>query len=328
MKRYLARRLAATAVTLAGIVVAVFLLIHAAPGDPALLYAGFRPGDRPPAAVLDEVRRAHGLDRPLAAQLGSWAARAARLDLGDSISHRRPVASLIAERIPATLLLNGLALLVALVVAVPLGVAGAVRPGSWVDRSSAAALFLLYSLPTFWTALLLIEVFAVRLDLFPLFGATSSGSESLPVGERFADRIAHLVLPVTALSYGMIAFLARFVRSSLRESLGEEYVRTARAKGAGMGTVVWIHAFRNALVPMVSLLGVVIPWLLSGSVIVEQIFQWNGIGSLFFGAILSRDYPLVVGLTLVAALVTLAASVISDFLYAVVDPRIRVGESA
>ncbi len=326
MKRYLARRLAATAVTLAGIVVAVFLLIHAAPGDPALLYAGLRPGSRAPAAVLDEVRRAHGLDRPLAVQLGTWAARAARLDLGESILHRRPVASLIGEHLPATLLLNGLALVVALVVAVPLGVAAAVRPGSWIDRGSAAALFLLYSLPAFWTALLLIEVFVVRFDLLPLFGVASPEHDAFSLGGRLADRAAHLVLPVTVLSYGMIAFLARFVRSSLREVLGEEYIRTARAKGAGMRAVVWIHAFRNALVPMVSLLGIVIPWLLSGSIIVEQIFQWPGIGNLFFGAILSRDYPLVMGLTLVAALVTVVASMVSDLLYAIADPRIRVGE--
>jgi peptide/nickel transport system permease protein len=326
MKRYLARRLAATAVTLAGIVVAVFLLIHAAPGDPALLYAGLRPGSPAPDAVLDEVRRAHGLDRPLAVQLGSWAARAARLDLGESIVHRRPVAALVGERLPATLLLNGLALIAALVVAIPLGVAAAVRPGSWIDRASAAALFLLYSLPTFWTALLLIELFVVRLDLLPLFGAASATDGMLSPG--LADRAAHLVLPVTVLSYGMIAFLARFVRSSVREVLGEEYIRTARAKGASGGAVVWSHAFRNALVPMVSLLGIVIPWLLSGSIIVEQVFQWPGIGSLFFGAILTRDYPLVMGLTLVAALVTVAASAIADVLYAFADPRIRVGEAA
>lgn len=325
MKRYLARRLASTVVTLAGIVLAVFLLIHAAPGDPALLYAGVHPGERVSEAVLAEIRMEHGLDRPLPAQLAAWTARAARFDLGESILHRRGVADLIGERLPPTLLLNGLALLLAVVIGVPIGVASATRPGSFFDRASAATLFFLYSLPAFWTALLLIEIFGVRLQLLPLFGAVAAGHDALGIGGRFADRLVHLILPVTVLAYGMIAFLARFVRSSLREVLGEEYVRTARAKGAGMATVVWSHAFRNALVPMVSLLGVVIPWLLSGSVVVEQIFQWNGIGSLFFGAILSRDFPLVMGLTLVSALVTVAASVISDVLYAVVDPRIRVG---
>lgn len=328
MNRYLARRLGSTAVTLAGIVLAVFLLIHAAPGDPALLYAGVRPGDPVPAAVIAEVRRAHGLDRPLGEQLGSWIADAARLDLGESIVHRRTVAALIGERLPRTALLNGLAFLAALLVGVPLGVAAAVRPGSLFDRGSAAVLFLLYSLPTFWTALLLIEVFGVRFGLLPLFGETSSGYDALGAGARLADRAAHLVLPVTVLAYGMIAFLARMVRSSVREVLGEDYVRTARAKGAAPGAVVWSHAFRNALVPLVSLLGVVVPWLLSGSVIVEQIFQWDGIGRLFFGAILARDYPVVMGLTLLTAAVTLVAGVVADLLYAVVDPRIRVGEAA
>ncbi len=325
MNRYLARRLASTAVTLAGIVVAVFLLIHAAPGDPALLYAGAGPGGRVPAAVLAAIRSEHGLDRPLLAQLGSWTAGAMRLDLGESIVHRRPVAALVGERLLPTLVLNGLAFLVALIIGVPLGVAAAIRPGSFFDRASAAALFLLYSLPTFWTALLLIEIFGVRLGVLPLFGTVSPGPDA--PGAGLTDRLAHLILPVTVLAYGMIAFLARFVRSSVREVLGEEYVRTARAKGASAAAVIWGHAFRNALVPLVSLLGVVIPWLLSGSVIVEQIFQWNGIGNLFFGAILSRDYPLVMGLTLVSALATVAASLVSDLLYAVVDPRIRVGET-
>jgi peptide/nickel transport system permease protein len=325
MRRYLARRLASTAVTLAGIVVVVFLLIHAAPGDPALLYAGLRPGAAVPDAVLAGIREEHGLDRPLAVQFVSWVARAARLDFGESILHRRNVSDLIGERLPLTLLLNGLALLVALAVGIPAGVASAVRRGSLFDRVSASAFFLLYSLPTFWTALLLIEIFGVRLQLLPLYGSVGSGHEGLGAGARFADRLAHLVLPVTVLAYGMVAFLARFVRSSLLEVLGEEYVRTARAKGVGGAGVVWSHAFRNALVPLVSLLAMIVPWLISGSVIVEQIFQWNGIGSLFFGAILSRDYPLVMGLTLMTALVTVAASLVADLLYAVVDPRVRVG---
>ena len=327
MKRYLARRLASTAVTLAGIATAVFLLIHAAPGDPALLYAGARPGHSVPEAVLAEIRRDHGLDKPLPGQFASWAAAAARLDFGESIFHRRSVAELIAEKLPQTLLLNGLALFLALLIGVPVGVASAVRPGSLFDRVSATTLFLLYSLPTFWTALMLIEIFGVRLQLLPLFGTVGSDFDTLGAAGRLGDRIAHLVLPVTVLAYVLLAFLARFVRSALREVLGQEYVRTARAKGAPAASIIWSHAFRNALVPMVSLLAVIVPWLISGSVIVEQIFQWNGIGSLFFGAILSRDYPLVMGLTVVTALVTVAASLIADILYAVVDPRIRVGGS-
>jgi peptide/nickel transport system permease protein len=325
MRAFLARRLASTIATLAGIVLVVFVLVHAAPGDPALLYAGAGAGERVPEAVLAEIRREHGLDRPLPAQFLAWAGAAARLDLGESLFHHRGVRELIGERLPRTLLLNGLALLLALAIGVPIGVSSAVRPGSAFDRGSALVLFLLYSLPAFWTALLLVEIFGVRLGLLPLFGEVSRGHGDLPALARLADRIVHLVLPVTVLAYGMIAFLARFVRSSVREALGEDYVRTARAKGATGPAVIWSHAFRNALVPLVSMLGVVVPSLISGSVIVEEIFQWNGIGSLFFGSILARDYPVVMGLTLVTAVATLAASFLADLLYAVADPRIRVG---
>ncbi|HVR42543.1 MAG TPA: ABC transporter permease [Thermoanaerobaculia bacterium] len=326
MSGYLGRRLLTTAATLIGITLVVFGLMHLAPGDPALLLTGAVRGGRvPPPDVLEAIRAEHGLDRSLGAQYLAWAAAALRFDFGDSLAHRRPVRTVIAERIPATLLLNGLALLVALAIGIPLGVAAAARPGSLVDRGSAVVLFLLYSLPAFWVALLLIELFAVRLGVLPLMGMSSSGASVGRAG-GLADRLEHLVLPVTVLAYGQIAFFARFVRSALRETLGTPFIRTARAKGAGSIRVLWIHGFRNTLVPLISLAGLVIPWLVSGSVVVEQIFQWDGIGRLFFGAVLARDYPLVLGLAVVTAVVTMAVSLCADLLYAVADPRVRVGE--
>ncbi|MGH9457240.1 MAG: ABC transporter permease [Thermoanaerobaculia bacterium] len=325
MGAYLARRLGTTAITLAGIVVAVFLLIHAAPGDPALLYAGMR-RTPPPPEVLEAIRREHGFDAPLPVQFASWVGRAATLDLGGSILHRRPVVDVVAESLGPTLLLNGAALAVALLLGIPLGVASARRAGSLLDRGSAFVLFLLYSLPTFWTALILIELFAIRLGWLPLFGMESPGAAG--ASGSFADRLRHLVLPVAVLAYPNVAFFSRFVRTNVREVLAQDYVRTARAKGAAEDVVVWRHALRNALVPLVSMLPLAVPWVISGSIIVEQIFQWEGIGRLFFSAILSRDYPLVMGLTLLSAVVTMAASLVADLIYAAVDPRIRIGRSA
>lgn len=328
MGAYLTRRIASAAVTLIGILTAVFLLIHAAPGDPVILYAGLRPGEPVPRAVLDAIRAEHGLDRPLPEQYVRWIAGAVRLDLRDSIRFRRPVVRVIGDHLPQTLLLAGVALAVALAVSLPLGAATAVRAGSQFDRVTGALLFLLYSLPSFWIALLAIEIFGVRLGLLPLFGMSSPQADTMGVGGRFVDRVLHLVLPVTVLAYGLVALFARFVRSALLETLREEYITTARAKGASAGAVLWKHAWRNSMISLLSVLGLVVPWLVSGSIIVEQIFQWNGIGRLFFSAILSRDYPLVMGLTLLTAVVTLVSSLVADLCIAAADPRVRLGGDA
>lgn len=324
MGAYLTRRIASAAVTLLGILTAVFLLIHAAPGDPVLLYAGIRPGDPVPAAVLDAIRSEHGLDRTVPEQYFQWVMGAARLDFRDSIRFRRPVTEVVLDHLPPTVLLGGMALLVALAVSLPLGAATALRPGSRIDRATGTLLFLLYSLPSFWLALLLIELFGIRLGVLPLFGMSSPRAYELGGLERLADRLLHLVLPVTVLAYGLVALLTRFVRSALLETLHEEYITTARAKGVSPAAVLWKHAWRNSMIPVLSLLGLIIPWLVSGSIIVEQIFQWNGIGRLFFSAILSRDYPLVMGLTLLTAVVTLLASLLADLAIVAADPRVRL----
>ena len=323
MGGYLTRRLASMAVSLVGITVVVFLLLIQAPGDPVTIRTGVQ--RQVPEAVLQEIRRDLGLDLPLPAQYLRWLSRVSRLDLGTSIAHRRPVATVAVEKLPATLLLNGLALFIALIIAIPLGVVSASRPGSWFDRLSGGVLFALYSLPTFWVALILIEVFAIRLEVLPLFGMESARAETWGAGARFIDRLFHLVLPVTVLAYAQLAFFARFIRSSLREVLSADYIVTARAKGASPRRVLWAHAGRNALLPLISLAGLMVPWIISGSVIVEQIFQWDGIGRLFFSAVLMRDYPLVMGLTLIVALITMAGSLAADLIYSAADPRVRLG---
>ena len=194
--------------------------------------------------------------------------------------------------------------------------------------ASAVVFFLLYSLPTFWIALLLVEWFSVRLGVLPLFGMTSDGYADMSVGQRLLDRTRHLVLPVVTLTYAQLAIFARFSRSALAEVIGQDFITTARAKGVSDRGVVLRHGLRNALLPLITLLGLTIPLLLSGSVIVEEIFQWDGIGRLYFESIRARDYPTVMGLTVVTAVMTLMAGLLADVLYAVADPRVRLGERA
>ncbi|HEX8153881.1 MAG TPA: ABC transporter permease, partial [Thermoanaerobaculia bacterium] len=201
------------------------------------------------------------------------------------------------------------------------------KSGHLVERGSAVTFFLLYSLPTFWVALLLMRLFAVRLDVLPLYGMTSDDYDLLTGPGKALDRLRHLVLPVLTLTYGQLAIYARFSKSALTEVIRQDFITTARAKGAGDAVVLWRHAFRNALIPLITLLGLTIPYLISGSVIVEQIFQWDGIGRLYFDAILARDYPTVMGLTVATAVITLLAGLLADVLYAFADPRIRFGES-
>jgi len=187
--------------------------------------------------------------------------------------------------------------------------------------------FLFYSLPSFWVALLMMRFFSVKLNLLPLFGMTSDDYLDMSTAQQFVDRARHMVLPVIALTYSQLAIFARFSKSALTEVIRQDFITTARAKGVAPGIVLWRHAFRNALIPLITLLGLVIPYLISGSVIVESIFQWDGIGRLYLDAILSRDYPTVLGLTVATALVTLFASLFADLLYAAADPRIRFDEA-
>ncbi|MGH9442557.1 MAG: ABC transporter permease [Thermoanaerobaculia bacterium] len=321
MGRYVGKRVILAVPTLLGLVLLVFLLLRLAPGDPASA-AGRRTGRRVSPAAALELRKLYGLDRPLAQQVVSWFSRAARFDFGDSFQDHRPVSRRILEALPYTLGLNFLALVLTLAIGIPLGALQAARAGSAVDRISGAALFLLYSTPSFWVAMLLVTVFSVKLEWLPLFGV---GSDRAGAGvfDAFSDLARHAVLPLVCLTYGSLAFFTGLVRSSLREQSSMEYVLAARARGASRSRALWRHAFRNALLPLVTSLGLLLPGLLSGSVILEQIFAWPGLGRLYFDSILSRDYPLILGLTVFSAVLTLAATLLADVLYAVVDPRVK-----
>lgn len=326
MTTYLVRRLAWAALTFVGITIATFVLIHAVPGDPISFYIG-RTGVRGvPPEVLASIRREYHLDEPLPAQYLHWMRSAATLDFGRSIVDRRPVRERILEKLPNTVALNTIAFLLAAVVGVPIGLWSATRSGRPAERATAVGFFLLYSLPSFWVALLLMQLFAVKLNLLPLFGMVSDDYLNLGAAGRLGDRLRHLVLPVITLTYAQLAIFARFTKSALTEVIRQDFITAARARGAGTASLMWNHALRNALIPLITLFGLTIPYLISGSVIIEQIFQWDGIGLLYLQSIFARDYATVMALTVVTAVATLFASVLADILYAFADPRVRLGD--
>lgn len=327
MTAYLARRLAYAVLTFFGITIAVFVLIHAVPGDPISFFIGAHPLAAMSPDIIAHVRHAHHLDEPLLQQYLWWLRGIFTFDFGTSITDERPVMTRILEKLPHTFELNFIAFLLAAVIGVPIGIWSAARSGRRVERASAVLFFLLYSLPSFWVALMLMELFAVHFELLPLFGMTSDEYQSLSIGAKIADHFRHLVLPVITLTYAQMALYARYSKSALTEVIRQDFITTARAKGVAATAVLWRHATRNALIPLITLLGLTIPYLLSASVIVEQIFEWDGIGRLYFDSILERDYPTVLALTVVTAIVTLFASLFADILYAVADPRIRLGGS-
>jgi peptide/nickel transport system permease protein len=318
---YTVRRLLLAIPTLVGITVIVFLLVHLAPGSP--LSGGPNSVRRSSGRAAEEMRRLYGLDRPLPARFGQWVQRVARFDLGESFVDRRPVWDRIREALPNTLMLNGLALAAALLLGIPLAVLAASNPEGRFDRLSGAALFALYSMPTFWAALLLQTLFSVRLRWLPLYGVASD--PGVPGAGGFLDRLSHLALPASCLAYGTLAFVARLVRSGVVEAGAGDYVLAARARGASHSRALWDHALRNALLPLITLFGLLLPALLSGSVIVEQIFAWPGLGRLYFDSVLARDYPVILALSLLSAAATLLATLASDLAAAAADPRVRDG---
>lgn len=324
MLAYIGRRLLYALLTFIGITIATFALIHVAPGDPVEYYVGRGSITSSNPAAMAALRHEFHLDESLPRQYGHWLRGIVTLDFGRSLNARQPVTDLIGDKLPRTLLLNLIAFIVAAAIGIPVGLWSASRSGPLFDRGSAISFFLLYSLPTFWVALLLMQFFSIRLGALPLFGVTSDGYAGMTRGQQLVDRLRHLLLPAVTLAYGQLAIFARFSRSAVREVIRQDFVTTARAKGVGEGAVMWRHAFRNALLPIITLIGLTVPYLISSSVIVEDVFQWDGIGMLYFDSIRMRDYPTIMALTVVTAIVTLVAMLAADLLYAAADPRIRL----
>jgi peptide/nickel transport system permease protein len=322
MRGYLLRRLLLLLPTLIGITLITFVVLNLVPGDPIEVLAG---GDSVHSAdpeILEKYRHDLGFDRPAPVRYLHWLSRVARFDFGRSFRDHRDVWLVIRERLPHTLVLNASALGLMFLLALPLGWLSALWRGGWVDRIAAAGLYLLYCLPNFAIALLLQILLASRWGLLPLQGMESSFAADLGLFPRLWDRFLHLLLPAICLSLGGLAYLTRFARAGLLESIRKDYVTVARAKGLSRRAAVLKHALRNSMIPLLTLTGMMIPALLGGSVIIERIFSWPGIGRLFFTAIGGRDYPVIMGLTTLSALLSLAGLLASDLLYAWADPRV------
>jgi peptide/nickel transport system permease protein len=312
--RYLVGRLIQAVPLLLLLSLISFAILHLAPGDPAALLYGLdaTPDD------LAQVRARWGLDRPLPLQYLSWLGNVMRGNLGRSLADGRPVATTIGERLPATLLLAVSALAMAIVVGVGLGVVAAACIRSPLDRALTLVATLCYSMPTFWLGLLLILLFAITWGWLPSGGLASPVGPSTPV-----DLLAHLILPASVLSLPPLAQFLRFTRAGLSEVLGQGYVRTARAKGLGETAVLFRHAFRNAAIPLITLLGLALPQLLSGAVVVETVFAWPGLGRLIMEAAFQRNYSVLMGDILLVGSLVMLGSLIADVAYVLADPRIR-----
>ena len=315
MMAYTVRRLLQMFPLLLGISIVLFAVIQAAPGGPegALLESG-RFID---PSVIEAYRERLGVDQPVHVQYFKWLTAALGGDLGTSFSTTRPVAEMIAERLPATLELMGAAFLFAAIVAIFLGVFSAIRQYSWFDHLGTGLSFVGIAMPVFWFALILQLVFGVFLGWLPIAGTETVGESSL------GDHLAHLVLPTIVLSFNYIAGWSRYLRSSMLGVLRSDYVRTARAKGLPERRVIGVHALRNALIPLLSIMALNLSSLFSGAVITETVFAWPGIGRMFVQAMFARDYPLLMGILMFGSLMVIVFNLVADLLYGFLDPRIR-----
>ncbi|MFE5323753.1 ABC transporter permease [Paenibacillus sp. NPDC056579] len=314
MLNYVIRRLLIAIPVLFGVTFLNFVIINLAPGDPVDMYVN------PDVSEADKAirREALGLNDPFMIRYVKWLINLAHGDLGHSFSSFQPVVQMISERLGATLLLMGTSIVFGYLISIPIGVYCAVKANSKFDYFMSANSFLCVSIPSFFLGLGLIYVFGVQLGILPTGGMSTVGGDG-----GIGDAVLHLVLPTITLGTSIAGGMVRYVRSSVMEVLGQDYLRTARAKGVKEFFVVNKHALKNALIPVITIAGLDIPILIGGAVITESIFQWNGMGQLTIQAILSRDFPLLMGINMLAALTVLCANLWSDVMYAVVDPRIK-----
>ncbi len=312
MLSYILRRVLATLPVMAIVALFVFSLLYIAPGDPAAVIAG----DQASPADVERIRQSLGLDQPFLVQFGTWLGHILRGDLGTSIFTNLPVSAMIAQRIEPTVSLMAITLVLTIVVAVPLGVVAAWKAGSLVDRAIMAFAVFGFSLPVFVVGYVLAYVFALELEWLPVQGYT-------PLAQGFWPWLENLILPSIALGCVYIALIARITRASMLEVLQQDYIRTARAKGLGQGGILFVHALKNAAVPIVTVIGIGIALLIGGAVVTESVFAIPGLGRLTVDAILRRDYPVIQGIVLVFSFVYVLVNLMIDVTYTLIDPRIR-----
>jgi|UniRef100_A0A7C4AS72 peptide/nickel transport system permease protein len=322
---YIAKRLVLMIPVLLGITVISFTVMKMAPGDPTSLLTDLNPNMNEEA--INRIRAHYGLDQPIYVQYAKWLRNMLMLDFGRSFApDNRLVIDKIAERIPITLLINILSLAVILTIAIPIGVLSAVKKDSFFDRATTVFVFLGFAVPSFWLALLLMILFGVQLEWLPISGFRSLDYAQLTTAEKILDIARHLVLPVFISAFGGLAGLSRYMRSNMLEVIRQDYITTARAKGLDERTVIFKHAMRNALLPVITILGLSVPGLIGGSVIFETVFAIPGMGQLFYQSVMMRDYPTIMGVLVIGAVLTLFGNLLADVMYSLADPRIRVSD--
>jgi len=325
MLTYALRRLALAVPLLFGITCISFVVIHLAPGDPTEVMTGDLRADAS-AHTRKILQEAYGLDQPLHVQYWNWLSRLVRLDFGRSFSpDGRPVLAKIAERLPVTLLLNIVEMAIIVTIAVPIGIMSATRQYSGFDKITTIFVFVGFATPDFWLALLLMILFGAQLGWLPISGLRSLNWEYLSFWKQQSDFLAHLLLPIVVATFGGLAGFSRYMRQSMLEVVRQDYIQTARAKGLAERVVIGKHALRNAMLPIVTILGLSLPGLIGGSVIVESVFAIPGMGQLMVQAVFERDYPVIMGNLVIVSVLTLMANLLADLSYGIIDPRIRVG---
>jgi peptide/nickel transport system permease protein len=320
MGRFVIRRLLQVIPMLIGITMLTFAIANLVPGSP-VTGLEFNPRTRP--EDIARIRANLGLDQPVHIRYVTWLSNVARGDLGISLQHFRPVRTTILEKMPNTLLLTGTALLFSLLLAIPVGVYSAVRRNTLFDNTATGVAVAGFSIPTFWLGLMLILLFAVKFREWGLPSLPAGGAQDLRGGGDIVDRIKHLILPAFALAFVQTAAWTRYIRSQMLEVLSQDYMRTATAKGLRERIVIFRHGLRNAVLPLVTLLGIAIPDLFTGALVIETIFTYPGIGQLAFNAALNKDYPMIMGITLMAGTLVIFGNLIADIIYGLLDPRIR-----
>ncbi len=316
MTGYLVRRVGQSAILFVLVTAIAFGLMRLAPGGPEAVYA-LSPSMR--AEDLARIRESFGLNQPIPVQYAKWASGMLTGDWGRSYRDSRPVRDVILDRVPATLELTVTALVFAVIVGVSIGVLGALRPHTFSDYLATIGAMVALSIPTFWFGLMVIFVFAVQLDWIPSGGRATMGGDFSP-----GDRLHHLIAPALVLGLVLVATWSRYTRASMLEAIGQDYVRTARAKGLEEHRVIWTHAFRNSLGPLVTLAGIQAPFLFGGALVTESVFTWPGMGRLFVDSLGYRDYPVLMGVLVVTAVLVIASNLIADLLVAITDPRVRL----
>ena len=327
MGRYLLKRLLHAIPLLLGILTVTFFMIHLAPGDPLDMYVQPERRHQMDPETLELLRHKYGLDQPVPIQYVKWVNNVLHGDLGESFGSRRPVRTMLAEAIPYTLQLTVLALILDALIGIALGIIAAVKQYSGLDKTVTVGSLIIYAIPGFWLALMLVLLFSVKLGWFPTSQTRSMDYDLLSPGAQILDRVWHIILPLFVMGIASAASTARYMRSKLLEVLSEEFVVAARARGFSERVVIVKHALRNALVPVITVYGLSLPFLLGGATMIETIFAWPGMGRMTVGAVGGKDYPVIMATTMIAATLTVLGNLLADIMYAVVDPRVSFGRT-